>query len=203
MKSDKKDLFYGKARDYDKGKAQIDNVTNIANLILTEIKYDKNQSILDFGSGTGLLLSKVAPYVGKITAVDISKSMNDVLDEKRSMIDCEIDIVEIDITKNKLNQKFDGILSSMTIHHLKDTLNLFESFYELLNNGGTIALADLDKENGTFHKSNKGVYHFGFDREDFLNTAKKAGFKNLKIQTVGVVEKPYGSYGVFLLTGIK
>ena len=43
---------------------------------------------LDFGSGTGLLLSKIAPFVGKITAVDISKSMNEVLRIKE--MDCEI-----------------------------------------------------------------------------------------------------------------
>lgn len=203
MKSPQKDFFAHKAEAYDKEVARIGNVTNIANLILKEIDYSKAMHLMDFGSGTGLLLSKIAPYVGKITAIDISKSMNETLESKRNTIDCSLEIIEMDLTKEHLNQKFDGIISSMTIHHVKDTLALFKKLYEMLNSNGTIALSDLDKEDGSFHKEDTGVFHFGFDREEFLSLAERAGFKNLKIQTVGLVEKPYGKYPVFLLTGNK
>ncbi len=203
MKSKQKDFFAGKANDYDKEIARTDNVSNIANLILKEIVYSKEMSLLDFGSGTGLLLSKIAPHVGKITAVDISKSMNETLKSKEHSIDCDLDIVEIDLSKENLNQKFDGIISSMTIHHVKDTLSLFMKFYTMLNLNGSIAISDLETEDGTFHKGDTGVFHFGFEREEFINMAKSAGFKNLKIQRVGLVEKPYGKYPVFLLTGNK
>lgn len=203
MKSPQKDFFAHKAEAYDKEVARIGNVTNIANLILKEIDYSKAMHLMDFGSGTGLLLSKIAPYVGKITAIDISKSMNETLESKRNTIDCSLEIIEMDLTKEHLNQKFDGIISSMTIHHVKDTLALFKKLYEMLNSNGTIALSDLDKEDGSFHKEDTGVFHFGFDRDEFVGMAKSAGFKNLKIQTVGLVEKPYGKYPVFLLTGSK
>jgi hypothetical protein len=59
------------------------------------------------------------------------------------------------------------------------------------------------KEDGTFHKEDTGVFHFGFDRDMFVNTAKSVGFKDVKIQTVGLVEKPWGKYPVFLLTAYK
>lgn len=203
MKSGKKDFFEEKAKNYDSEKARVDNVTNIANLILKEVTFHKDFNIMDFGSGTGLLLSKIAPFVGKITAVDISKSMNEVLRNKKQTIDCKLDILEIDLTKTDLNKKFDGIISSMTIHHVKDTIKLFEQFYSMLNKNGTIAISDLDKEDGSFHKTDTGVFHHGFNRDAFMDIAKSAGFKNLKIQTVGLVEKPYGEYPVFLLTGNK
>lgn len=203
MKSGKKDFFEEKAKNYDSEKARVDNVTNIANLILKEVTFHKDFNIMDFGSGTGLLLSKIAPFVGKITAVDISKSMNEVLRNKKQTIDCKLDILEIDLTKTDLNKKFDGIISSMTIHHVKDTIKLFEQFYSMLNKNGTIAISDLDKEDGSFHKTDTGVFHHGFNRDAFMGIAKSAGFKNLKIQTVGLVEKPYGEYPVFLLTGNK
>ena len=188
MKPSKKDLFAEKAKDYDKEKARTENVSNIANLILKEIEYQKVMNILDFGSGTGLLLSKIAPYVGKITAVDISKSMNEKLESKRDSISCDLAIVEIDLTTELLNQQFDGIISSMTLHHVADIAKIFEKFYSLLNKNGTIALSDLDIEDGTFHKEDTGVFHFGFDRDELLGIAKSAGFKNLKAQTVGFVE---------------
>ena len=203
MNSKQKDFFAEKAKDYDTEKTRVDNVTNIAKLILKEISYQKDSSILDFGSGTGLLLSKIAPYVENITAVDISKAMNKVLKDKKHTIACNLDIIEMDLTKENLNLKFNGIISSMTMHHVKDVVQVFKKFYNLLHENGTIAIADLDKEDGTFHTIDTGVFHHGFDRDEFITIAKGVGFKNLKIQTVGFAEKPYGKYPVFLLTGTK
>jgi len=203
MKNIPKDYFAKKAKDYDKEKTSTKNVSDIADLILKEIEYLKDMSIMDFGSGTGLLLSKVAPYVKGITAIDISKSMNEVLKNKKDSIDCKLEIVEMDLTKEDLNKKFDGIISSMTIHHINDTLSLFQKFYNMLHSNGTIALSDLDKEDGTFHDTDTGVFHYGFNRKEFISLAKSVGFIDLKIQTVGVVEKPNGKYPVFLLTGKK
>ncbi len=203
MKDIPKDYFAKKAKDYDKEKTSTKNVSDIADLILKEIEYLKDMSIMDFGSGPGLLLSKVAPYVNEITAIDISKSMNEVLKNKKDSIDCKLEIVEIDLTKENLNKKFDGIISSMTIHHINDTLSLFQKFYNMLHSNGTIALSDLDKEDGTFHDTDTGVFHYGFNRKEFISLAKSVGFIDLKIQTVGVVEKPNGKYPVFLLTGKK
>ena len=203
MKSSQKDFFEKKAKDYDIEISRTDNVAKIAILILKEVIYHKEMSIMDFGSGTGLLLSKIASHVGKITAIDISKSMNEILEMKKHSIDCQLDVVEINLSIENLNQKFDGIISSMAIHHVKDTIKLFQKFYRMLKINGTIALSDLDKEDGTFHKVDTGVFHHGFNRDDFVGIAKNVGFKNLKIQTVGLVEKPYGKYPVFLLTGNK
>jgi predicted TPR repeat methyltransferase len=160
-------------------------------------------NIMDFGSGTGLLLSNIAPFVHSITAVDMSESMNKVLDEKKDTFDCLIEIKKLDLSKDTLNMKFDNIISSMTIHHIENIEKIFIKFYDMLDDGGTIALSDLDTEDGTFHKEDTGVYHFGFDRDYFLNIAKKVGFVDLKMQTVGKVIKPYGEYSVFLMTGKK
>jgi len=203
MKTKPNDFFEGKAVQYDQEVARSKNVSNIAQLILKEIAYKPDMMLMDFGSGTGLLLSEMAPHVSKITAIDISKSMNEVLESKKQSIDCELEILEMDLTKELLDRQFDGIISSMTIHHIKDISNLFEKFYQMLPVNGSIALSDLDTEDGSFHKENTGVHHFGFDRDVFYNTAKNAGFRNLKIQTVGLVEKTYGKYPVFLLTGVK
>lgn len=201
--SQKKDYFEHKAKRYEEEVKRVDNVQNIADAILENIAYTKTMELMDFGSGTGLLTSKVAPFVKKITAVDMSKAMNEVLKTKLESFPCELDIIELDLSQNEINQKFDGIVSSMTIHHVEDILALFKKFYAMLVEGGTIALADLDKEDGSFHKEDTGVFHFGFDRDEFLQTAKEAGFKNLNIQLVSVVSKPYGDYPIFLLTGEK
>jgi len=203
MKQTKKDFFTNKANEYDKEVLRVSNVMRIASLILKELTYQKDFHLMDFGSGTGLLLSKIAPFVNKITAVDISNSMNDVLKRKIETINCHVEILDIDLSKHVLKQNFDGIISSMTLHHIKDTQSIFEKFYDMLSINGSLAIADLDTEDGTFHKQDTGVYHLGFDREEFTAIAKSVGFKKVKIQSVGLVEKPYGKYPVFLLTAHK
>ena len=199
----RKDYFKHKANNYEQNKNRVDNVKNIANAICQEIKYDKTMHIMDFGSGTGLLLEKIAPFVDKITAIDMSPSMNKKLNDKRDSLGCKLEILEIDLSKVKLNKKFHGIISSMAIHHIKDVKNLFKDFYNMLHDNGTIAIADLDIEDGSFHTEDTGVYHFGFDRNELINLAKEAGFKNLKIQSASIVYKPNGEYPIFLLTGNK
>ena len=204
--SDKKDFFAHKAKEYENNEKRVSNVQNIADGILKNISYTKEMSILDFGSGTGLLTQEIAPYVKKITALDMSTSMNEVLREKTEGFACDLEVLELDITKEKYDDKLsnlDGIISSMTIHHIENTEDLFKIFYDLLNENGTIALADLETEDGSFHTSDTGVFHFGFDKDEFLNIAKKVGFKDLKIETISVSSKPHGEYPIFLLTGKK
>jgi len=204
--SEKKDFFAHKAKEYEHNAKRVTNVQNIADGILKHITYTKEMNILDFGSGTGLLTQEIAPYVNKITAVDMSTAMNEVLREKADGFACDLEVLELDITSQEYKHKLsnlDSIISSMTIHHIKDTEDLFQKFYDLLNDNGTIGLADLETEDGSFHTSDTGVFHFGFDKDKFLNIAKKVGFKDLKIETISVSSKPHGEYPIFLLTGRK
>jgi cyclopropane fatty-acyl-phospholipid synthase-like methyltransferase len=125
------------------------------------------------------------------------------LSEKIKYLDCEVEILQLDLTKTKLDMKFDGIISSMTMHHIEDIQSMFNDFYAMLNDNGVIAIADLDTEDGSFHTDDTGVFHFGFDRKAFEDKAIAAGFKNIKIITASIDEKPHGNYPVFLLIGNK
>lgn len=198
-----RDLFAHKASSYEQTRSRVDNVDNIANAIVNSTSLSKQMHLMDFGSGTGLLLERVAPYVGKITAVDISNSMNEQLEYKRQRLDCELEILEIDLESNEISGRFDGIISSMTMHHVKDVEAIFRKFYALLTDGGFIAIADLDKEDGSFHTEDTGVCHFGFDRKEIENIAMTAGFQQVFIADASVVCKPQGEFSVFLLKATR
>lgn len=199
-----KDYFVEKAKTYETEPARVNNVQNIGDAILEKLTYDKSKThIMDFGSGTGLLTGHIAPHVYKITTVDVSPSMNEQLRAKKETLGCALQIYELDLSTSLLEERFDGIISSMTMHHVEDILAMFQKFHAMLHVGGTIALADLDKEDGTFHKEDTGVFHFGFELETFANLVKEAGFKEVNIEIVSVAKKPYGEYPIFLLTGVK
>jgi len=52
----------------------------------------------------------------------------------------------------------------MTLHHVPDPAALIVQLSGALLPGGTLAVADLDAEDGSFHGDNTGVLHLGFDR---------------------------------------
>lgn len=197
------DFFSHKAKSYDSNVKRVDNVENIANCILSNIHLTPEMRIMDFGSGTGLLLERIAPHVKHITAVDISQSMIEQLKTKSKDIKCELDVIECDLSTSDLNKQFDGIISSMTLHHIKDLKSLFSKLYQLLNDNGFIALADLKTEDGSFHIEDTGVFHFGFSEQELTDFAVQAGFKRVKISTASTIEKPYGNYPVLLLSAFK
>jgi len=197
----KEDKFAFKASNYDEKPRRVKNSKEIGDKIKARIALKKNMHIVDFGAGTGLLLQELAPVVEKITAIDISPSMIKVLKEKN--LPCKLDILELDLSKEDITIKADGIISSMTMHHIKDTKAMFQKLHSILKPGGFIAIADLDTEDGSFHTEDTGVEHFGFDREKFTQIAKKAGFKNCTIEDATIIPKSHGDYSVFLLTAYK
>lgn len=197
------DHFAHKAGDYDQNRSRVENVETIAGAVLSAIRFDRSMHIMDFGSGTGLLLEKVAPHVGKITAVDVSESMNAQLRAKGDGLGCLVEIVPIDLETSSLEGGFDGIISSMTMHHIKDIAAMFRKFHSMVREGGFIAISDLDLEDGSFHTEDTGVFHLGFDRGEFAGFAAAAGFRMVQISSASVVHKPQGDFPVFLLTAVR
>ena len=197
------DHFAHKSKSWDMNSKRVKNAKAIATSITNHISLNKKMELMDFGAGTGLLSFFVAPKVGKIVAVDKSPSMLEQFGDKRDVFECETEIIERDLTIEPLERKFDGIISSMTIHHVKDTTALFHKFYEMLNPDGFIAIADLDVEDGTFHSEDTGVHHYGFDREILETTAREAGFGDIHFETASIIRKPNRDFPVFLMTAAR
>ncbi|QOR62924.1 class I SAM-dependent DNA methyltransferase [Sulfurovum sp. ST-21] len=199
----KEDLFAHKSKSWDMNSKRVGNARSIAELIVKNISLDKTMELMDFGAGTGLLSYFIAPYVKKITAVDNSPSMLLEFENKCNEFACETEVIEKDLSTHTLDRKFDGIISSMTVHHIKDLVDLFSKFYDMLNENGFIAIADLDTEDGSFHSDNTGVHHHGFDREVLKEIAEEAGFREVSFDTASVINKPHREFTVFLMTAVK
>ncbi len=201
MASTPTDHFAHKSKTWDMNSKRVKNARAIADAILKNIKIDKTMTIMDLGAGTGLLSYFLSPFVKKIVAIDNSPSMLAEFESKCDRFACETQALLLDIEEAEISQlHFDGIVSSMTLHHIEDIPTLFHRLDTLLRPNGFIALADLDKEDGTFHSDNTGVHHFGFDRESLRKFAESAGFEEIRFETVSTIAKPRRSYDVFLMT---
>jgi putative AdoMet-dependent methyltransferase len=197
------DHFNEKARTWDKDEMIKQLSSAVGATILKATPLNEQMVVMDFGAGTGLISSHVAPLVNKIVAVDISQAMLDKLLAKPEL-QGKVEAVCQNILDNPLTTQFDLIMSAMAMHHVEDTAQLMQTFSDHLKPGAMIALADLDKEDGSFHPADvKGVFHSGFERYDLKSLLKKYGFKDIHFFTAHTVVKEDKKYPIFLVIATK
>ena len=196
------DNFKDKASSWDKGSTRVNGAKTIADAIQRNIKLNSSMEIMDFGVGTGLLGFEILPHVSSVLGIDTSAKMIEQLNQKNTP-ECFIESLNRDIVQNPLEKTFDGLVSSMTLHHVENLELFFTTIYKNIKKDGFIALADLESEDGTFHSDNTGVFHFGFDSDVLQKIVKDAGFTNIKIQNINTIEKPQRNFEVFLLSATK
>ncbi len=194
------DLFQEKARDWDQLPVPAQISEGVFSALTGALELEPGLRVLDFGAGTGLVCSKLAPHVGKIFAVDTSEAMLSELRRKPELTD-KVEVVARDILEEPLGEKVDLIVSAMALHHVKDTERLLRTFWDHLAPGGRVGLADLDSEDGTFHPPDtEGVFHHGFDRDALTDQLTEAGFSKVRFTTACTVGREERAYPVFLVT---
>jgi len=191
------------AEQWDKGDMRQNIAHAVFQTISNRISLLSNMNIMDFGAGTGLLSFKIAPLVKEVIGVDLSEKMLEQLENKNSDT-LRVEALCHDICKLPLDKKFNGIVSSMALHHVEDTAGLFCVFHSHLKRDGFIAIADLEAEDGSFHThGNEGVFHFGFERDSLRQIIENAGFEHVRFHHAYTVEKENGKYPIFLVTATK
>lgn len=197
------DLFEEKAKDWDVNEMVRNLSSGIGAAILDNVGFTADMSVMDFGAGTGLISAHVASKVNKITAIDTSEAMLKQLmakDELKGKVEgiCQ------NILEQPLDMQFDVIMSAMAMHHVEDTQKMVSSFARHLKPGAKVALADLDKEDGSFHPAEvQGVFHSGFERQYVQDILENNGFENVRFVTAHTVNKETMSYPIFLVLATK
>jgi cyclopropane fatty-acyl-phospholipid synthase-like methyltransferase len=175
----------------------------VAAAITRQVHLSHDMDVLDFGCGTGLLTLALQPLVRRVTGADASSGMLDVLKQKvqaQGLANVETILLDPRMPLS-LRARFHLIVSSMALHHIADVAPLFSRFHEQLEPGGRVALADLDREDGSFHEDARDVFHHGFERKEIQTLLAAAGFVDLGATTATVTRKETGEYPVFLITG--
>ena len=202
-------MFDEKAVDWDDDPMKVKISHDFVAALTDAVKLDKGMRVLEFGCGTGIVAMELAGKVGSIAAVDTSAGMLGVL---RKKIDASgvgnIEAMGADLlTEKPFKGGFDVIYSSMVLHHVADYEKVLAYFYEILNPGGVVAIADLDDEDGSFHSEKSAHVHPGFDRAGFKGSLTRTGFSELQDRTAFHIERQkeegVRQYPVFLITARK
>ena len=209
MKCNTNNRFEQQAKSWDKSPLRIQLANAIAKTLFDTIKFAPTNKVLDYGAGTGVITLQIASFVSQVVAMDSSPAMLQILKEKIEEQNVQnVQPETRDLENTVLSGQFDVVFSSMTMHHIQQPLKLLQKFMNSLNNGGTIAIADVDTESGNFHADNTGVKHFGFDRESWVQELSAWGMVNIQVQTAYSFERENNAgkketFSIFLITAQK
>jgi 2-polyprenyl-3-methyl-5-hydroxy-6-metoxy-1,4-benzoquinol methylase len=210
VKHEGKKDFDKEAAQWDANPGRVKLAHDVADAIIREVSPTREMDALDFGCGTGLVTLRLQPLVRTITGMDSSEGMLAVLGSKvhgQALVNVRTLFTNLE-TGGKVNGRYHLIVSSMTLHHVPDPADLIAQLAGALLPGGTLAVADLDSEDGSFHGDNTGVLHPGFDRLRIRGLFEKAGLTAVREVTAAVVikeieEKGRREFPVFLIIGKK
>ena len=202
--------FNAAAKTWDENPFRVKLAADVARAMIDTIPLAPDMDVLDFGCGTGLLTLQLQPHVQSITGIDSSEGMLAILNEKihyGNILNVKTRQIDLD-RGDVLTGQYNLIISSMTLHHIRNVPALLAQFYQVLPPSGWIAIADLDPDGGKFHEDNNGVFHFGFEREAQKQAFRDAGFDQVQDRTAATVSKPMPdgqsrSFTVGLITGKK
>ncbi len=169
-----------KATGWDQNQMHRDRSEAIANEIKKIIPLNKDMTALEFGAGTGITSFLLKDYLKKITMMDTSAGMISVINEKIEATKAKnLKTINFDLEHNEYEKEtFDLIFTQMVLHHVADIETIIKRFSRLVNPGGYLAIADLYKEDGSFHGDGFNG-HKGFDTYELSKIIRNNHFDDI------------------------
>ena len=195
-----------KAAEWDQNPVHWNRSVAIVEEIRKRIPLNSTMTALEYGAGTGIASFLLSSDLKEITLMDNSSEMVRVMNEKiEASRVTNLKVLNFDLEHNDhADGKFDFIFTQMVLHHVADIETIIKKFAKLLNAGGFLAVADLYKEDGTFHGEGF-TGHNGFDPEYLSEILRKSRFRNISYRPCFIIDKKISEndtkkFEVFLLT---
>lgn len=172
-------VFEQMAKRYDT-EERIELSKVIVKEVRPELRNSKSKSLIDYGSGTGLISLELSDLVASILLVDSSKQMLEVAKAKISHKGItNSKVLYSDFTQETPELKADIVLMSLVLLHIPDTKKILQELFNILSNGGKLIIIDFDKND----KINHPKVHNGFSHEELKKRLSEVGFKSIEVKT--------------------
>lgn len=201
------EFFDERAATWDEDESHVERARAAADAIRTAVALTRSTRLFEYGAGTGLASQVLAADVGSITLAEPSSGMRAVLNEKvtAGVLPSGTRVWDLDLaTAPAPDERFDLIVTLMTLHHIQNLEPVLDSFATLLQDGGHLCVADLQSEDGSFHANHPDFHgHNGFARADLTARLEAAGFSTPQFQQIHAIEKDGVTYPVFLAVAAR
>lgn len=196
--------FDSKAATWD-DPAKVARSHEVADAIAAATRPGPTTTLLEYGAGTGLVTEALGGRVGRAVLVDTSAGMRDAMAVKVAdgrLVDARI--VDLDLERPEAvlpDERFDLILTVLTLHHVTELDRVLGRFREMLAPDGRLCIVDLDAEDGSFHGDGFTGHH-GFDRDALAERIRLAGFDAVEVSDCGQLQRDDGAYPMFLAVAV-
>jgi SAM-dependent methyltransferase len=196
--------FDEEAADWDNDPEKVARAREVALAVAANVPLGPQTRLLEYGAGTGLVTQALLDRVGPVTLADNSPGMRAVVQQKITAGELPADsrVWDLDLEHQSAPPgRFDVIVTSLVLHHVRTLPPVLAGLVELLDPGGYLCIADLDAEDGSFHAHRHDFDgHQGFDREDLARSLESAGLRDVVVSDCTEVVKEGTAYPVFLAT---
>jgi len=164
--------------------------------LLSPPKLGDDAKILDVGAGSGFFTLKIAEQLHlraprtAFYAMDITPAMLRVLTRKTREITPFLGIAE-NISESirqaqkylQVPDKYDAVISTLTLHHCLDIAKVFEGIRDVLENNGKAVIVDLCEHSIEDFRKEMGDVHLGFNPSLVRKLAEKF-FSNVYVKKI-------------------
>ncbi|MDD2702845.1 MAG: methyltransferase domain-containing protein [Candidatus Omnitrophica bacterium] len=145
-----RDWFRRWSKEYDQTLGKISFHRDLLDLMVKNSNVKDGYNILDIGCGTGLLSLKFLQKANCfVTGVDSSGEMIAIFQDKIRKLNLgdKVSLHLMDAASLKFKKEaFDQVVSSVTLHHLKDKLSAIKTVFNILNKNGLFIIGEIDMD---------------------------------------------------------
>lgn len=199
--------FDERAAEWDSDPDKVAQSREVASAIAANVPLTRQTRLLEYGAGTGLVTQALLDRVGPVTLADNSPGMRAAVQAKitSGVLPPDTRVWDLDLQLQSAPPgRFDLVVSSMVLHHVRDLRPVLAGLVGMLDPGGHLCVADLDREDGSFHGHRHDFDgHDGFDRDELARSLEAAGLTDVVVSDCGHVLREGTAYPVFLATARK
>lgn len=142
------------------------------------------ETAADVGAGTGFITEELIRRGLRVTAIDQSQEMLDILKSKFGShpVTCRQGIA---YALPLADSSVDYVMANMYLHHVEQPDMAIAEMVRILKPKGKIVIADLDKHEYEFLRTEQQDVWLGFDRNDIKKWFQAAGLNNVQVNCLG------------------